>query len=212
MAEIIKVNPGSPEPDAIARAAEWIGKGEVVAIPTDTFYGLAANPFDSAAVERIFSIKGRARNVPLLLLVDSMEMARGLTADLPSQFERLAERFWPGPLTIVVEASARVPATVTGETGRIGLRLPAAAIPRALAKRAGFPLTGTSANRTGGKECSAAQEVERRLGESLPLILDGGPSAATRPSTVVSVRVNSWEVLREGAIRAEEIAAALEDR
>lgn len=209
MAEIVQVNPERPESALIARAAGRIRNGEVLAIPTDTFYGLAANPFDRAAVERVFAIKGRAETLPLLLLIDSVEMARELAKELPPPFYRLAERFWPGPLTMVVEASAKVPARVTGETGRIGLRLPAAAIPRELVKQAGIPVTGTSANRTGETECSSAQEVERSLGESVPLILDGGVSQAIRPSTVVRVQADFWEVLREGAIAAEEIAAAL---
>jgi len=212
MAEIVKVNPERPEAALIARAAQLIQAGQVVAIPTDTFYGLAANPFNDAAVERIFAMKGRPQNMPLLLLVDSVEMARELAKELPPQFHRLAERFWPGPLTIVVEASAKVPARVTGETGRIGLRLPAAAIPRALVKQAGVPITGTSANRTGETECASAQEVEQRLGESVPMILDGGVSRANRTSTVVSVRTDSWELLREGAIAADQIAAVLRPR
>ena len=209
MAEIVQVNPDVPQPHPIARAAELIRRGYVVAIPTDTFYGLAANPFDRAAVERVFAIKGRSQSAPLLLLIDSVEMARELAAELPPNFHRLAQRFWPGPLTMVVEASAKVPTIVTGETGRIGLRVPAAAIPRALVKQAGVPLTGTSANRTGEKGCSTAQEVERCLGNAVVLILDGGPSAATRPSTVVDLRAGSWELLREGAISAEAIASVL---
>lgn len=209
MAEILKTNPDSPEPSAIACAAELLREGQVVAIPTDTVYGLAANPFDLAAVEKIFVIKGRAKGAPLLLLVDSLEMAADLSAELPPQFDRLARRFWPGPLTIVVEASSKLPPAVTGQSGRIGLRLPAAAIPVALIQKAGVPLTGTSANRTGEKECSTAQEVQQCFGERLPLILDGGASGATQPSTVVSLRQDSWEVLREGAIPAEEIAAVL---
>jgi tRNA threonylcarbamoyl adenosine modification protein (Sua5/YciO/YrdC/YwlC family) len=211
MAEIVQVNPEHPEPELIVRAAERIRNGEVVAIPTDTFYGLAANPFDGAAVERVFAIKGRAQNMPLLLLIDSVEMARELAKELPPQFERLAERFWPGPLTIVVEASSQLPPDVTGGTGRIGLRLPAAAIPRALVRQAGVPVTGTSANRTGERECSSAQEVEQRLGGSVPLILDGGASRAKRTSTVVSVRTDSWEVLREGAIERREIERAFKE-
>ena len=212
MAEIVQVNPEHPEAGLIARAADLIGRGQVVAIPTDTLYGLAANPFDSGAVERVFAIKGRPQNLPLLLLIDSVDMACELARNLPPQFERLAKRFWPGPLTIVVDASANVPAKVTGGTGRIGLRLPAAAIPRALVKQAGVPVTGTSANRTGETECASAQEVEQRLGESVPLILDGGVSRARQTSTVVSVRADSWEVLREGVIAAEEIAAVLGPR
>jgi len=209
MAEIVKLNPYSPEPSRIARAAALLRQGQIVAIPTDTFYGLAANPFDLAAVEKVFALKGRAPGTPLLLLVDSLETAVDLSANVPSEFYRLAERFWPGPLTLVVEASSKLPDAVTGHTGRIGLRLPAAAIPVALAKKAGVPLTGTSANRTGEKECATAQEVQQCFGERLPLILDGGASAATQPSTVLRLRQDSWEVLREGAIPAEEIAAVL---
>lgn len=217
MAEIAKVNREAPEPEVIARAAELICKGEVVAIPTDTFYGLAANPFDARAVEQVFAIKGRPKNMPLLLLVDSVERARGLTANLPEGFERLARRFWPGPLTIVVEANANVPATVTGNTGRIGLRWPRAATPAAIVQQAGVAITGTSANRTGQRECSTAQEVERQIGAAVPMILDGcgdgrgdgrdsGTSIPQRASTVIDLRTDGWGVLREGALATEEIA------
>ena len=207
MAEIVNIDPLFPEPSAIARAAELLRRGEVIAIPTDTFYGLAANPFDPLAVDRVFTIKGREKGAPLLLLIDSVEMAEDLASELPAQFYHLAERFWPGPLTMVVEASAKVPGAVTGETGRIGLRLPAAAIPVALVKKAGIPVTGTSANCTGERECSTAQEVDRALSGSLALILDSGTSAAAKPSTVISLRGDSWEILREGAVSREEVEA-----
>jgi len=209
MAEIVRVNSKDPEPAVIARAAEMIRKGEVVAIPTDTLYGLAANPFDGEAVERVFAIKGRANQMPLLLLIDSVEMARELAADLPEKFERLSERFWPGALTIIVPAGARVPGAVTGGTGRIGLRLPRAAVAMAIVRQAGVPIIGTSANRTGERECATAQEVEEQIGGAVPLILDGGASGATRASTVVDVRADSWKVLREGAIEAREIEKVL---
>jgi tRNA threonylcarbamoyl adenosine modification protein (Sua5/YciO/YrdC/YwlC family) len=227
MTEIVKVSRDNPEAEVIVRAAEMIRKGEVVAIPTDTFYGLAANPFDEAAVERVFAIKGRAKHMPLLLLVDSMEMARKLAGSMPRGFEQLAERFWPGPLTIVVEASASIPLNVTGETGRIGLRLPAAAVPVAIVRQAGVPITGTSANRAGEKECSKAREVEKALGGAITLIVDGDHgdgdhedgggegasddalSRTPKASTVIGVREDSWEVLREGAIAVKEIAAVL---
>ena len=212
MAEIVKVNRDDPEPEVIARAAEMIRKGEVVAIPTDTFYGLAANPFDAAAVERIFAIKGRGKHMPLLLLIDSVAMARELAAELPPGFERLTERFWPGPLTIVVKASPRVPGEVTGETGRIGLRLPRAAVATAIVKQTRVPIIGTSANRTGEKECATAQEVEAQIGAAVPLILDGGASGATRTSTVIDVRPDSWKVLREGAIEVREIEKVIGTR
>ena len=209
MAEIWKVDPNNPESWLIARAAERIGQGQVLAIPTDTFYGLAANPFDAAAVTTVFAIKGRPRNAPLLLLVDSVEMAAVLSPDLPGTFFLLAKRFWPGPLTLVVPASFELAPEVTAGTGRVGLRLPAAAIAVALIGAASCPLTATSANLSGQKECSTAQQVNDCLGDRLPLILDGGTSPQSRPSTVVKLDGNCWEILREGAVPGAEIARFL---
>ncbi|OFW23163.1 MAG: threonylcarbamoyl-AMP synthase [Acidobacteria bacterium RIFCSPLOWO2_02_FULL_59_13] len=209
MAEIWKVDPNNPESWLIARAAERIGQGQVLAIPTDTFYGLAANPFDAAAIENVFAIKGRPKNAPLLLLVDSVEMARELSPDLPDTFFLLAKRFWPGPLTLVVPASFELAPEVTAGTGRVGLRLPAAAIAVALIGAASCPLTATSANLSGQKECSTAQQVNDCLGDRLPLILDGGTSPQSRPSTVVKLEGKGWEILREGAVPGAEIARFL---
>ena len=200
MAEILQVDSGAPQPDRIARAAALITAGQAIAIPTDTVYGLAANPFDAAAVERIFVVKGRAPDAPVLVLVDSMEMAASLARKLPPAFHALAKHFWPGPLTIVVDAAPRLPGVVTANTGRIGMRLPAAEIPRALMKALGGPVTATSANRSGQGECRSAKEVEASLGERLPLILDGGPSGEIQPSTVISLTEGGWEMIREGAI------------
>ncbi|MBI3894770.1 MAG: threonylcarbamoyl-AMP synthase [Acidobacteria bacterium] len=209
MAEIVTIDPRSPDIACLRRAAALLRQGEVVAIPTDTFYGLAANPFDLAAVENVFSLKGRAKAAPLLLLVESVEMATALSRNLPLRFFSLAEHFWPGPLTIVVEASPKIPPSVTAHTGRIGLRLPAASIPVALIRETGFAITGTSANLSGNSESSTAGEVERCFGERLTLILDGGTSRHVKPSTVLSLTMNSWEILREGAIPQTELTKVL---
>jgi tRNA threonylcarbamoyl adenosine modification protein (Sua5/YciO/YrdC/YwlC family) len=211
MAELLSIDPRSPGAEDIARAAELLRQGEVIAIPTDTFYGLAANPFDVTAVEKIFAIKGRPKNNPLLLLVDSVEMAEGLAADLPPLFRRCAERFWPGPLTIVVKASPKLPSALTAHTGTIGLRHPAAPIALSLIRAAGCPITATSANRTGDPDSSTASQVQCSLGERLPLILDGGASLAEKPSTVLSLNGELWEILREGGISSLEIAAFFEN-
>ena len=200
MAEILKINPQQPEPERMARAAASLWQGEVIAIPTDTFYGLAANPFDLSAVEKIFAIKGRDKSQPLLLLVDSLKMAAELAADLPGNFRSLAKRFWPGPLTIVVEAASKIPPLVTGHSGRIGLRLPSAPLAVALIKEAKFPLTATSANRAGERECTTAEQVHAQLGERLALIVDGGTCRAKSPSTVLDLGPDSWTILREGAV------------
>ncbi len=210
MAEISSVNPSSPEPTSVARAAELLRRGEVIAIPTDTFYGIAANPFDPAAVEKVFAIKGRPKDNPLLLLIDSIAMAEELAADLPPEFYVLAKRFWPGPLTMVVQASSKLPEEVTANTGTIGLRLPRAPVAMALIREMGCPITATSANRTGEPDCSNAQQVESTLGNRLRLIIDGGGSHADKPSTVIGLIGKSWEILREGSIPRSEVAACLE--
>jgi len=206
MSEILEVDWSLPEPSPIARAAELLRQGQVIAIPTDTFYGLAANPFDLSAVERVFSIKDRLKGNPILLLVDSIRMASELSVDLPLQFYRLAGRFWPGPLTMVVKASASLPSLVTAHTGWIGLRIPAAPVPLALIRATQFPLTATSANISGERDSSSAQQVERALGERVPLILDAGTSRSDKPSTVLKLNGETWEILREGVIPRTEIA------
>ncbi|MBI3933065.1 MAG: threonylcarbamoyl-AMP synthase [Acidobacteria bacterium] len=205
MAKILEIDPITPQPERVARAAELIRQGCVVGLPTDTVYGLAADPFNVAAVERIFAAKGRSPEAPVLLLVDSTEMAAGLSKNLPAAFHFLTQRFWPGPLTIVVEASDQLPGIVTANTGRVGMRLPAAEIPRALIRALGGPITGTSANVSGHSECRSAAEVDAVLGKMLPLILDGGSSKNIIPSTVINLRDESWELVREGAIQRTEL-------
>ena len=212
MAEILKVDPVAPEPEGIVRAATVVRQGDVIAFPTDTLYGLAADAFNQAAVERVFAIKERPPESPLLLLVDSVEMAKRCAERLPPLFPRLAARFWPGPLTLVVDASARIPALVTANTRRVGLRLPAAAIALALVRAVGGPVTATSANRSGMPACRSAADVQAALGDRLPLILDGGPSPRAQPSTVVGITDSSWEMIREGAIPAAELASFLKSQ
>jgi L-threonylcarbamoyladenylate synthase len=209
MAEILQIDPKNPEPERIARAAALIRHSEVIAIPTDTLYGLAANPFDHAAVETVFAIKGRPKHNPLLLLVDSLEMAAELSAQLPATFHKLAAQFWPGPLTIVVSASAKLSSAVTAGTGTIGLRLPQAPIAVALIRAAACPVTATSANRSGEPDSSSAEQVARSLGDQLPLILDGGSSSNQKPSTVIDLSSAAWRMVREGAISRREIEDCL---
>lgn len=205
MAELLKVSSDSPEAPHIAYAADLIRSGQVVAIPTDTFYGLAADPFNLYAVEHIFQIKGRPAHKPLLLLVNSIEQAEELSAGLPERFYALARRFWPGPLTIVITASRHVPLKITGNTGKVALRWPKAKIPVALIRETDLPLTGTSANLAGLKECAGAAQVQSQLGDRLPLIVDGGPTGGALPSTIVEVIGDRWRIIREGAVPTEEI-------
>ncbi len=209
MAEILAISPEKPEPQLIERAVQLLRRGEVVAIPTDTLYGLAADPFNLAAVARLYQIKGRPERRALPILIASIDQAEELVNDLPDIFFHLAERFWPGPLTLVVDASRRVPLKVTGNTGRVALRIPRAKIPCALINALGTPVTGTSANLSGFSACLDAGQVVKQLGERLPLILDGGASKTRLASTVVDLRGEQWRILREGPIGEGEIQEAL---
>jgi L-threonylcarbamoyladenylate synthase len=210
-AEIIKINSTQPEPSLIAYAAEKIRQGQVLGMPTDTFYGLAADPLNLRAVDRIYDIKSRSRHKPLSLLIESIEQAEELTKPLPDEFYLLARKFWPGPLTMIVRAGSRLPLRVTANTGNVAIRIPAAAIPVAVIRASGVPLTATSANLSGASECTTAEAVREQLRDRLPVIIDGGPSPRTIASTIVDLsgETGKWSVQREGAIPTQEIATAL---
>ncbi len=210
-AEILKVNSSTPEANLITYVAERLRAGQVVSVPTDTFYGLAADPVNLRAVDRIYETKPRQRQKALSLMIDSIDMAEMLAAEISKDFELLAEKFWPGPLTIIVRASSRLPLRVTANTGNVALRVPAAEIPISIIKAAGFPITATSANLSGESECTTAQEVREQLGDRIPLIVDGGTSPRTVASTVVGLSGpgGDWRVIRPGGISVDDVAAVL---
>src|SRR5207253_2666574 len=173
-AELLQVSAEAPEPSAIRYAAEFIARGRVVGIPTDTFYGLAADPFNLAAVERIYRAKGRPETRALPILVNSIEQAATLARELPVGFLRLAQKFWPGALTLLVDASNHLPLKVTGNTGRVALRWPNSRVACTLIDLLENPITGTSANLSGLPSCSSAQQLLQQMGDRLPLVLDAG--------------------------------------
>ncbi len=211
-AEVLRMHPDEPEPDLVRYVVSHLAAGKVAALPTDTFYGLAVDPVNLRAVEQIYEIKTRAKHKPLSLLIGSVEHGYELARDLDTAFDRLAERFWPGPLTIIVKAGSRLPLRVTAHTGNVALRVPEAAIPRAIVDGLGLPITATSANLRGLPECTWAGCVREQLGGQVPLIVDGGPTARSMPTTIVDLSGggNSWMILREGAIPTHEIALALQ--
>ena len=186
-AEILRIHPDEPEPEQIARVVRALAAGQVAALPTDTFYGLAVDPINLRAVDRIYEVKTRARHKPLSLLISETAQAYGLARDIDTAFDRLAERFWPGPLTIVVKAGTRLPLRVTANTGNVALRVPEAAIARAVVASLGLPITATSANLRGMPECTDAVSVSEQLGHQIPLIVDGGPTARSTPTTIVDL-------------------------
>ena len=204
------VDPAAPQRDALNEAAKWIRAGGVVAIPTDTLYGLAVDPFNAAAVERLFTIKGRAaeRAVPLIA-ADTLQIVRHL-GPLPDAGERLAERFWPGPLTLLVDAPRTLAEEVTGGTGRVGVRVPNDPVARAICRAVGRPVTATSANISGQPASSDPDEVERTLGARIDLLIDAGPTPGGAPSTIADVTRRPPELVRNGVIGWDEIRACLD--
>ena len=210
-AEIVKIDSSQPEGSLVAYVAEQIRSGQVLGMPTDTFYGLAADPFNLRAVERVYEIKSRSKHKPLSLLIESVEQAEDLTKPLSDEFFALARKFWPGPLTIIVKAASRLPLKVTANTGNVALRVPAAQIPMSVIHAAGVPITATSANLSGGPECTSAVEVRDQLRDRISIIVDGGTSPRAVASTIVDLSENGGEykVLREGAIPQQEIVETL---
>lgn len=208
-AELLRVNAQSPEPDLLRYAADLLTRGSVIAVPTDTFYGLAADPFNLSAVDEIYRVKGRPESRALPVLVNSIEQAVLLAREAPRKFMKLAQTFWPGGLTLVVNAAQRIPLKVTAGTGRIALRWPDSILVRRLIDEFESPVTGTSANISGFPSCSNAQQVMKQLGNRVPLIIDTGETGATLASTIVELSGDTWRVGREGAIPVAEIEKAL---
>jgi L-threonylcarbamoyladenylate synthase len=190
---------------SLERAAELIRAGKLVAFPTETVYGLGANALDAAAVERIFAAKGRPHSSPLIVHVDSPEMARGLASAWPNAADILARRYWPGPLTLVLPKRAEIPDVVTAGLPTVGLRMPAHPLALELIRAAGVPIAAPSANRFTELSPTAAAHVPEELAD---YVLDGGPARVGIESTVLSL-VKEPVLLRPGVIPLPEIEAAI---
>jgi L-threonylcarbamoyladenylate synthase len=196
MARIVKAEAEG----ALAEAVDVLRHGGVVAYPSDTVYGLGAAANDARAVERIFAVKNRdAEKALSLLLADAADLTP-LCSDVPLLGRVFAERYWPGPLTLVLRRSPALESAALGGGDTVAVRVPDHPFLRELLRALGEPITGTSANRSGRPACRTAQEVEQELGDAVDLIIDGGPSAAGPESTVVSLTGSLPVVLREGAI------------
>jgi L-threonylcarbamoyladenylate synthase len=202
---MLRINAQSPEPSMLRYAADFLMRGRVVAVPTDTVYGLAADPFNLSAVAAIYRVKGRPESRALPILVNSIEQAMLLSREVPANFLRLAHEFWPGELTLVVDAAHRLPLKVTGNTGRIALRWPRSAVIAGLIEEFAAPITGTSANISGYPSCTSGAQVMEHLGARLPLILDAGDLGSNLASTIVVLRNDTWKIVREGVIPSSDI-------
>ncbi|PWU20248.1 MAG: threonylcarbamoyl-AMP synthase [Verrucomicrobia bacterium] len=195
---------------AVERAAELLRAGEVVALPTETVYGLAANALNKSAVARIFEIKGRPAHNPIIVHVSSIEMAKSCVTVWPTSAHRLAQEFWPGPLTLVLPRSNQIPPIVTAGGQTVGVRWPSHPIIQAVITRCGFPLAAPSANVSTGLSPTTADHVRKSLGRVIPLIVDGGPCQVGIESTVFDLTETRPRVLRPGLIHETAIFAVLE--
>lgn len=182
-----------------------LDNGGVVVFPTDTLYGLGADVFSLPALQRIFGIKGRPAELALPVLVAGLDQVESVALPMSNQAQELAERFWPGPLTLVMRRSPELPDLVTGGADTVAVRMPAHRIPLALARRLGRPITGTSANLSGQPDLLNLDSIENQLGNLVDYIIRSGPPPEGTGSTVVDITRNEPRLLREGAISLEEI-------
>lgn len=207
--DLVEIDPAAPEPAALERAAAAVRRGQVVAIPTDALYTLVADPFNLHAVARVFLAKGREPHRSLPLLVGDITMAEELASELNNRFFLLARRFWPGPLTLIVPASARVPLRVTGNTGRLALRHAQCEVANRIVGMLNHPLIATSANISGHPTCRSGIDVFGMMDGRVDLVLDGGPLAGAG-ATTVDITEPFWRVIKSGAIEEKQIAECLQ--
>ncbi len=193
----------------LEQALAALKAGRVVALPTDTLYGLAAPVFDEGALQKIFVVKGRPAGMALPVLVDGWPTAERVAAEVPDVARRLAEKFWPGPLTLVVTAAPDLSPLVTGGGTTVGVRSPDHWIPQELVRRLGQPITGTSANRSGSPDSTTLAELRRELGNDVDYIIETGPSPLGVASTVVDLTGDAPKLLREGAVKFDRILQAV---
>ncbi len=207
--DLIEIESDQPSAEALDRAAAAIRRGAVVAIPTDALYSLVADPFSLNAVGKVFVAKGREPHRSLPILVRDILMAEDLAGELNNRFFILARRFWPGPLTIIVPASAKVPLKVTGNTGRLALRQAKCTVAERLVGMLNEPLISTSANISGHPTCRSGIEVFGMMDGRVDLVLDGG-ACAGRGATTVDITEPYWRLIKNGSIDEKEIADCLQ--
>ena len=206
---LIEVDPESPSAEALDRAEAAIRLGQVVAIPTDALYTLVADPFDLRAVRQVYHAKGRENHRPLPLFVRDSLMVEELVREVTPRFQVLARRFWPGPLTIIMNASPTLPLRATGNTGRLAVRHAKSRLVDELLTRLDQPLIATSANLSGRPTCTSGIEVFGVMDGRVDLVLDGGQSLGIGATTLDITEID-WRLIREGAIQRAEIVECLD--
>jgi L-threonylcarbamoyladenylate synthase len=199
---VVTVDPAHPREERLADAVETLRSCGVVALPTETFYGLGADCGDSAALRKLNELKRKEQDSPILLLASDREQVVEVAASLPDYFEELARSFWPGPLTLVLPVADSLPDEISGGRGTVAIRVPGLALPRSLARALGRPVTGISANIHGQPPCRTAGEVAAAFGDGIAMILDGGSTQGGAPSTILDLTAERPKLLREGVLPA----------
>jgi len=207
--DLVEINLDNPQPEIIDRAVREIERGKIVGVPTDALYVLVADPLNLHAVGRVFAAKGRETVRSLPLAISDVLMAEDLSSELNSRFYILARHFWPGPLTMIVPASAKVPLKVTGNTGRLALRNAKSKTLNALIDKIGHALIATSANKSGKPTVNSGIELFAQMDGHIDLVLEGGLCNGPG-STTVDITEPYWKVIKEGAITEKEIAERLQ--
>jgi L-threonylcarbamoyladenylate synthase len=208
-ARVVQALTGAEVEAAVSNAIEVLRSGGVVAFPTETFYGLGADISIETGIQKVFKVKSRGFHQPLLILIPSLRVLPGLVVEIPPIAKILMSAFWPGGLTLVFRAAHGLSRLLTAGTGKIGIRLSSHPIATAIAGALEGPITGTSANMTGTPPCRDAEEVKRKLGTMVDLILDGGEAPGGMSSTLVDVTVSPARILREGAVSSDRIRALI---
>jgi L-threonylcarbamoyladenylate synthase len=200
MTEIMRIDSAQPSPQLIDKAAKVIQGGGVIIYPTETLYGLGANPLDPEAMKRLYAIKGREKAKPIPFLIKNQEMLATLVEEIPPRGRPLMERYWPGALTLIFRAKKGLPPPLWGEKGTIGLRISAHPVARLIVEAVDTPLTSTSANPAGEGDLIDVRMIARAFGDQVDLIIDGGIVPGIG-STVVDLTLTPPKVVREGMIK-----------
>lgn len=207
---VVRINLDFIEQDKMGEVINVLKKGGIVVYPTDTFYGLGVNGYLTEAVKKIYTLKGRDPAKPVSLVISDLAMVQDIAAEIPPVFQIITHRFWPGPLTIVLKAADGIPTELQSSEGSIGIRWPNLFWLSELIRRAGFPMTATSANLAGEKEISDADIIIKTFSGKVDLIVDAGTSPGELPSTVIDLTKTRPKILREGALPYSELKHYLE--
>lgn len=204
-AKIVNIDPEKPQKEVIAEAVHIIKNGGVVAFPTRSLYGLGVDALNPKAVQKIFKIKQRPLEKPILVLINDRETINIFAREIPSSANRIINQFWPGNVTIILEARSNLPSELTAGTGKIGVRLPQHPVASALVKQFGSPITGTSANISGKQGCFRVSDLDGEVTSKLDFILDAGALKEGKGSTIVDATTHPPKVLREGELLAKDL-------